>query len=265
MLHLGRKDNQLKLHGQRIELTAIENVMSQNGPSVTVCLLKLPGEVTQLVAFFRLDTSPSKSSFEEPEVILSQKAEIISLQMRSRATRVLPSYMVPKANVALTCLPLTANGKVDRVTLTKCYIEKFLPLQAEALVVQIVEPTTLLERSIHAVVSEMFNLSQLSIETDLFTLVLDSLSCMRLASTLRRKLKLPVNLQCIMENRTVRDLAGKLSSHVTNQNDKRAITDVSIMIHFSSLPNAAVPTVFCYTHHRDYSSNTGTSFSTCAR
>src|SRR5439155_5929601 len=99
---LGRRDSQVKISGFRIEIGEIENQ-----------LLKLPGvregavvvtdgvnQNKQLVAFY---------SAERP---------LDADMMREKLGASLPQYMLPSAFHWLDTLPLTANGKTDRKTLT---------------------------------------------------------------------------------------------------------------------------------------------------
>ena len=99
---LGRKDSQLKIRGFRIELGEIENT-----------LLRVPGvRDGAVVVAERADQSKHLVAFYSSP----QPLDIDVL--RDRLGESLPEYMVPSAFVWRERLPLTANSKIDKKTLT---------------------------------------------------------------------------------------------------------------------------------------------------
>ncbi|MDQ0937362.1 non-ribosomal peptide synthetase [Streptomyces turgidiscabies] len=92
---LGRRDTQVKLRGFRIEIGEIENA-----------LLRVPGVRDGAVVVVR----------GVRLVAFCTGAELVGVQERLAAS--LPAYMVPAAVRWRERLPLTANGKTDRRTLT---------------------------------------------------------------------------------------------------------------------------------------------------
>ena len=96
LLHYrGRKDHQIKLHGQRIELGEIERCLLNN-PSVCACVVMKWGE-DHLIAYVQCST-------------------INDSQLRQHCQLHLPPHMIPSIFIRLDRLPLNANGKVDRKT-----------------------------------------------------------------------------------------------------------------------------------------------------
>jgi amino acid adenylation domain-containing protein len=98
---LGRADNQIKLRGFRIEPAEIEFALEQQPgvrDSVVVAQEDASGE-KHLVAY----------------VVGSSSEDRLLAALRKS----LPDYMVPSAIVALSSLPRTANGKVDRNALPR--------------------------------------------------------------------------------------------------------------------------------------------------
>jgi amino acid adenylation domain-containing protein len=97
---LGRVDHQVKVRGYRIELGEIEFAISSH-PAVRDCVVLVredePGD-SRLIAYvaFREQPGPSDTA------------------LRDHVSTQLPVYMVPSAFVAVSALPLTASGKVDR-------------------------------------------------------------------------------------------------------------------------------------------------------
>ena len=99
---MGRRDSQLKIRGFRIELGEIENTLLRV-PGVrdgAVVVAEGPDLSKHLVAFY---------SAEQP-----LEDEVL----RGRLGESLPVYMVPSAFIWRERLPLTANSKIDKKTLT---------------------------------------------------------------------------------------------------------------------------------------------------
>ncbi|WP_282796711.1 amino acid adenylation domain-containing protein [Streptomyces sp. CC224B] len=98
--HLGRIDGQVKVRGFRIELDEIRSVLleDQNVTAAAVVLNDHDGDAADV----RL------------EAYLVPRHDAVSVEeIRQRAARYLPDYMVPATFTLLAELPLTVNGKVD--------------------------------------------------------------------------------------------------------------------------------------------------------
>ena len=99
---LGRRDSQLKIRGFRIELGEIENT-----------LLRVPGvRDGAVVVAERADQSKHLVAFYSSQHPLDVGV------LRDRLGESLPEYMVPSVFVWRDRLPLTANSKIDKKTLT---------------------------------------------------------------------------------------------------------------------------------------------------
>ncbi|HEX5906701.1 MAG TPA: amino acid adenylation domain-containing protein [Propionibacteriaceae bacterium] len=99
---LGRRDSQLKIRGFRIELGEIENT-----------LLRVPGvRDGAVVVAERADQSKHLVAF------YSSQHPLATDVLRDRLGESLPEYMVPSAFIWRERLPLTANSKIDKKTLT---------------------------------------------------------------------------------------------------------------------------------------------------
>jgi amino acid adenylation domain-containing protein/non-ribosomal peptide synthase protein (TIGR01720 family) len=95
LLYLGRRDEQVKVDGHRIEPGEIENRLREHA-DVVQAVVALREPPRRLVAY----------------VVLRRPVEPEELRGHLAAT--LPGWMVPAAIVALPSLPLTPAGKVDR-------------------------------------------------------------------------------------------------------------------------------------------------------
>ncbi len=105
-LHFGgRLDNQVKLHGYRIELEDIENNLRRldDVQQAAVVAVRTPdGQVTHLQAYVQLDHTPEQSPLA------------FATSLKKRFRQFVPDYMVPKVITVVESIPLTGNGKVDR-------------------------------------------------------------------------------------------------------------------------------------------------------
>lgn len=100
----GRRDNQIKLHGHRIELGDVEahlKMLPGVRDGVVVAKVK-DGRADHLVAFVVLTHRPEGSDFVVVRVLRSQLADY------------LPGYMLPQQFYFLQSMPMTTNGKTDR-------------------------------------------------------------------------------------------------------------------------------------------------------
>lgn len=130
-MYLGRKDTQVKLRGQRIELSEVDyhlQVALPAGAEVRSEIVKLPpqakasggssgSDVAALAAFVVLpgceatvgEAGASSSSIDEFREVTQAAAATL--------TKTVPSYMVPSLFVPVPQMPLTVSGKTDRMRL----------------------------------------------------------------------------------------------------------------------------------------------------
>jgi amino acid adenylation domain-containing protein len=123
VIYMGRKDTQVKLSGQRIELGDIEYHLTRSLKSrweLAVELVKPSGRNQEpcLVVFFAVCSPCKLKTGEVPCELLSPLTEEAS-ELTLALTTALPSYMVPRFFVHMNGLPFTSSGKTDRATLRK--------------------------------------------------------------------------------------------------------------------------------------------------
>jgi len=150
---LGRIDNQIKIHGFRVELGEIETAINQH-PEVAetvVILRKDEPERQRLVAY----------------VVLNQELESLSEKLRDFLIAKLPEPTIPSTFVPLKSLPLTANGKIDRQALPT----------PETILSQnkFVAPTSTVEKQLAEIWAEVLRIEKVSINDNFFGLGGDSI------------------------------------------------------------------------------------------
>jgi D-alanine--poly(phosphoribitol) ligase subunit 1 len=106
-----RTDNQIKLHGYRIELDEITSKINDIDfvLQAETIPLKRNGEVKKIVSLIQL-----MPTFEVTEDL---KSEIINLLSKN-----LPHYMIPSDFKFIEKMPLNQNGKADKKELEKVYL-----------------------------------------------------------------------------------------------------------------------------------------------
>ncbi|OGM50252.1 nonribosomal peptide synthetase [Aspergillus bombycis] len=128
---VGRKDHQVKVNGQRLELTAIEHhiaacaeVANSGFLHTAVVAAKSKANGSKLLAFLGLDTTREPNS---PSQIVSKQLkdmEALKAALKRHLLHCLPTYMVPVDFIFLEHMPLTTSGKVNRLRLqeTAAYV-----------------------------------------------------------------------------------------------------------------------------------------------
>ncbi len=104
---LGRKDNQIKHMGYRIELEEIETALSR---------LDYISEAIVLHG--------SNKGFSQIVAVVSTENSEVATDIRNDLKQIIPDYMIPTTFHKVNELPKNANGKIDRVTLAERYLER---------------------------------------------------------------------------------------------------------------------------------------------
>ncbi len=103
LMFVSRKDYQIKHMGHRIELGEIE-----------VCANTVEG----------VRLSGCKKKKKKGKIVLYYVGTMEEKELAAALRDKLPRYMVPNRMMRLEQMPLTANGKIDRVTLKQSYQSK---------------------------------------------------------------------------------------------------------------------------------------------
>ncbi|KAF4455702.1 nonribosomal peptide synthase [Fusarium austroafricanum] len=126
---LGRRDTQVKLRGQRVEIGEIENQIRRHIPDSTLVAVEMVriagGKSAPLLAAFHAPKDPQvtdkNGDITQAEVLSAAKVQelgIILDQLAAKLAEILPQHMIPTAFIPLTSMPLTASAKTDRNALS---------------------------------------------------------------------------------------------------------------------------------------------------
>ncbi|NDL63833.1 enterobactin synthase subunit F [Acerihabitans arboris] len=226
--YLGRSDDQLKIRGQRVELSEIDHA-----------LLLLPG-VRQAVTHARVlgampDAGAGGDARQLVGYLVAQPGETLHPEaLRAALAERLPAHMVPVALVELPALPLSANGKLDR---------KALPLPRARQAARGRAPQTATERRIAALFAQLLQQEIGSVDDDFFALGGHSLLAMRLAAELRRALGKPVTVGQVMVASTVAQLAVLLDDNGRDRDDDAQRSGLDAVL---PLRHGNGPPLFCF-------------------
>ncbi len=214
---LGRTDFQVKVRGYRIELGEIEQVLLSH-PDVAQAVVTTheprPGD-QRLIAYV---VAQPDSAFDG-----SRASED---RLRAHAAKLLPEYMLPQRCIALSALPLTASGKIDR---------KALPAPAEASPsIDTGEPEPFAD-DWQAQVAQQYRdalaLSKIGAHDDFFALGGHSLLAAQLAAKLGRELDRHVPMRVVFDHPTVAGLAAWLAAQ-----EATTLPTVAVLAHGERAP-----------------------------
>ncbi|KAG0155644.1 hypothetical protein PDIDSM_2817 [Penicillium digitatum] len=213
--YVGRKDQQVKLHGQRFELAEVEihlrKVWKEAKDVVAAIITPVGGKAT-LAAFIWLEQSSKDKqnlcrkifSSSAPAQFSSQAHEI-----QAELHALLPSYMVPSLFIPLYFMPQRVSGKIDKAflcshaaTFTRPELETFMGTKPESR-----EASTWAEEMIGAIIHDLLQTENIPSPNDnFFRLGGDSIVAMKLVQRVRRA-KMTLNIADIFQSPKLCDLA----------------------------------------------------------
>jgi amino acid adenylation domain-containing protein len=217
---IGRADQQVKLRGFRIELGEIESTLRslQEVDDAAVVMRDEAVRGKHIVAYIVLDSGST----------------VDSAMLRGKLTHRLPAHMLPDAIVAVAELPLTASGKIDRVSLAKRPIEERRSEFPAS-------PQTRFEKKITGIWKEVLGRASIGIYDNFFDLGGHSLLLTQVHARLQKLLHARLPMVKLFEYPTVVALAAYLEAeerHAPSANapkrkaesiKNRACTEVAII------------------------------------
>lgn len=214
--YVSRKDTQLKLRGQRIDVEEVEYHIRRSYPDIEEVVVDAVSPValdcrTQLVAFITtkdLQQQDNTNLFLSPTETFYKAVAITikSLQL------VLPSYMVPSYFLPVSHLPCTVSNKTDRrrlreaanalsADLLEAYYQRKSTGQKRA-------PVSELECKIRVIWAEALNIppEKISLDDGFFQLGGDSITSMKVAS-IARSVGLSISIPDLFQGATLESIA----------------------------------------------------------
>ncbi|KAH9220281.1 hypothetical protein DL95DRAFT_330117 [Leptodontidium sp. 2 PMI_412] len=209
-IFLGRADDQVKLRGQRLELSEINEVIKKGVDGiqevVTLVLKHSTQQKEQLVTFF---VTNSGSGNENTPIS----------SMRDACKSHLPGYMVPTHFIPIKALPLNANNKADSKQLAAMYNElQVEDLQKLSQAGQDDNKWTASEKGVIDVIGKVLQIESAALTggTTIFELGIDSISIISFTRSLQNAGLENAKLSVVKNNTSMKELVRALLEGTNN-------------------------------------------------
>jgi amino acid adenylation domain-containing protein len=208
--YIGRNDTQVKIRGQRIELSEIENMILEY-PGIDETKVLLLGEKKDSLIAYTITKERGKDTSQKLATFLRES---------------LPVYMVPNRFVQLDEWPLTANGKID--------VKQLKSLNTGSKQEHIYSPENDTQRNLRSLWADLLKVevNQVCINQNFFRIGGNSLQCSEMIHEAEERFQYTLNLTDIFQHSTIASLASFIDSNVSGGTDKfgivkRALTSSS--------------------------------------
>ncbi|UZE09372.1 amino acid adenylation domain-containing protein [Pseudomonas sp. B21-053] len=186
---LGRNDFQVKLRGVRLELGEIEARLEAFA-DIRAAVVLMVGDTAQnqrLVACCAVMETPDESA------------------VHAHLAATLPSAVLPSAYLWLDTLPLTANGKVDRVALTTLADQDLANRQ-----VNLSSPRDHIELTLYQIWKGLLLATQIGIRDNFFNVGGTSIAAIKMAHQIGQAFAVEVPVRVVLGYPTIEALGGWL-------------------------------------------------------
>ncbi|MDX6189700.1 non-ribosomal peptide synthetase [Flavobacterium sp. Fl-318] len=169
---LGRKDDQLKINGYRIEIAEIQMAFQKCNPTLDPVILPIGEKAAnkKLVAYVKATVETFSES-----------------ALKKQLAAYLPPYIIPDSIIPLASYPVTNNGKIDRNKLIQLATEKTVAHSEKSNAEKRLKNNQNQYGAVHPVlkvVREVFDLPELSVQDQFSELGISSIDIIRLANQL---------------------------------------------------------------------------------
>jgi amino acid adenylation domain-containing protein len=211
----GRKDHQIKIRGQRIDLAEIETALSkfENIQQVIANVFQESDHQKYIVAYYLASD------------VLDEN------QMRVHLKNWIPTYMMPSYFVHLNEIPLSNNGKVNRKALKKPDVS------GDSLESTFVSPSTLVQEILANIWCQVMRLPRVGIYDSFFELGGHSLLAFQVIARIDDSLKVKLPLHSLFTHPTVAQLEELIKDFKKSGRDE-------------ALPKAALPLIIADPQNR---------------
>ncbi|HSU49336.1 MAG TPA: amino acid adenylation domain-containing protein, partial [Segetibacter sp.] len=181
---IGRKDEQVKVRGYRVEPGEIEDALQQSQLIREAVVVAQEDQTANSILV----------AYVVPNEAYDQA--VLSAFIKS----ILPGYMIPSLWVEMEALPLSPNGKVDRKSLPKADATRQIKTGFQA-------PTDNVEQVIASTWQELLKIEQVSVDDNFFEIGGHSLLALRVVASIRKQLQTELSIKTIFLYPTIKGLA----------------------------------------------------------
>jgi hypothetical protein len=197
LIYVGRKDFQVKIRGQRVEIAEVEGALFDHDGIKEVAITTWESRTgdKRLIAYFVPSKHPAPTA----------------TALRRLLQKKLPAYMIPSRFVVMDSLPLTPNGKVDR---------RKLPLPGQSrpeLESRFAPPRTPIETALAASWAEVLGLDHLGIHDHFLELGGNSLLASQIVARVINRFQVKLPVQSLFQAPTVADMALVITESVAGK------------------------------------------------
>ncbi|KJZ75845.1 hypothetical protein HIM_04669 [Hirsutella minnesotensis 3608] len=219
IVFVGRKDTQVKIRGQRVELGEVESSIRKalreqvtadpDKAQVVAEAVQLAGSQNSLlVAFITLPDAETMTDGGHRDAVRH-----ITDGLKASLSRALPSYMIPAAYLPVRQIPITTAGKTDRCRLREMGVSmwrEFHGIDGNKVNGKLSEPLDETESILQKAWMSVLNLTaeEASVDAGFTSLGGDSITAMQLVSQCRLH-NIIFTASDIMESGTIRRLAAR--------------------------------------------------------
>lgn len=236
LLFVGRKDSQVKLHGQRLELGDVEQHLRQafsKSLDAVAIIVSRGSSSDHLAAFIVMpndknlhnssgapDSTSHASDLDAVQIAVNEEVRSDIHAAEALLRSLLPSFMVPTLYFPIHQLPRTPSGKVDRAKLTHIASELMSGKNIETFTArrQIRAPSTDAEEALRAIwaLALAVEPSVIGVDDGFLKLGGDSIMAMKVAS-LAASRGLKLSIPKLFQNASLESLAADAQSKDTAQ------------------------------------------------
>ncbi|WP_316836959.1 polyketide synthase [Pedobacter nutrimenti] len=195
---LGRKDGQVKIRGNRVEIGEIEIAIMQQA------------NISQAAVALREDQPGRKSLVA---YVVGQNDNKDGLYLKNQLSNLLPDYMVPSSVVWMDELPKTTSGKVDRLKLPAPEL-----LRPDLSVIY-QAPRSQMEKDITSVWMELFRYDRIGVYDNFFDLGGNSLLAQKTVAALKYEFSYELPITKLYQYPFIKGIADFLGSKQIEEED----------------------------------------------
>ncbi|GAB0240475.1 hypothetical protein JPSP13_16130 [Staphylococcus pseudintermedius] len=194
---LGRKDEQLKVRGFRVEIGEIETALSTISTVKECCVLPInQNNEICLIAY----------------LVLNKKSSIDISEMKNLLKEKLPHFMIPDIFIKVSSMPYTHNGKIDKKKLSTIN-----QIDSKS----ITSPENPLQSILLEIFCKVLRKNNLSLSENLFDNGLHSIRTLEAMNMIENELSISLTYSDIAESKNILKLEGLIRS-ITKYGDNKS-------------------------------------------